>query len=51
MTARLKSAGVEYGWAGENIARGQNDSQEVVEDWMNSSGHRRNILNSKFNKL
>ncbi len=51
MSSRLKNAGVEYGWAGENIARGQDDSQEVVEDWMNSSGHRRNILNSKFNKL
>ena len=36
---------------GENIAYGQKTPEEVVNAWMNSSGHRANILNSKFNKL
>lgn len=33
---------------GENIAWGQSQISEVIKDWMNSSGHRRNILNEKF---
>lgn len=36
---------------GENIAYGQRTPEEVVNAWMNSSGHRANILNSNFNKL
>ena len=39
--------GVKYNWAAENIAYGQNTAQIVVEDWMNSDGHRANILNEK----
>ena len=39
--------GVEYNWAAENIAYGQNTAQIVVDDWMNSDGHRANILNEK----
>jgi uncharacterized protein YkwD len=35
----------EIGAMNENIARGQFSPQEVVEDWMNSPGHRSNILN------
>lgn len=34
--------------AGENIAMGQRSEQEAVQDWMNSSGHRANILNRNF---
>lgn len=33
---------------GENIAEGQNSPSEVMEDWMNSTGHRQNILNSGY---
>ncbi|MCM3800408.1 CAP domain-containing protein [Caldibacillus thermoamylovorans] len=37
--------GVTYKTAGENIAQGQKTPKEVVNAWMNSSGHRANILN------
>jgi uncharacterized protein YkwD len=33
---------------GENIARGQQTPEAVVNAWMNSSGHRANLLNSKY---
>lgn len=51
MQMRLKRGGVEYGYAGENIARGHSDGQEVVSGWMNSRGHRANILHPKFEKI
>ncbi len=47
----LGEYGVTYRAAGENIAYGQKTPQEVVTGWMNSTGHRANILNSNFNKL
>ena len=37
-----------YGSAGENIAIGQRSAQEVMVDWMNSTGHRENILNAHY---
>ena len=37
--------------AGENLAYGYNTPEAVVNGWMNSSGHRANILNSKFNNI
>lgn len=40
--------GISYSYAGENIAAGQRSPQEVVKAWMNSPGHRRNILNSHY---
>ena len=36
---------------GENIAMGQNSSGEVVRDWMNSPGHRANILNPGYTRI
>ncbi|MCC8160133.1 MAG: CAP domain-containing protein [Oscillospiraceae bacterium] len=42
---------VSYSSAGENIAMGQEDCAEVMTDWMNSDGHRANILNSSYTKL
>ena len=42
---------VRYGWAGENIAAGQDTPEAVVNAWMNSPGHRANILNEHFNHL
>jgi uncharacterized protein YkwD len=47
----LKEFGVSYKSAGENIAYGQKTPQEVMNGWMNSSGHRANILNSSYNKV
>lgn len=42
---------VAYRTAGENIAAGQTSPKEVVEAWMNSEGHRANILNPRFTQL
>lgn len=39
---------VPYGYAGENIAKGQTDPEEVMECWMSSSGHKKNILSSNY---
>lgn len=37
-----------YQIVGENIAWGQSSNEEVVGDWMNSSGHRANILKQRY---
>lgn len=47
----LQKYGVSYKSAGENIAAGQKTANEVMNSWMNSSGHRANILNSKYTEL
>lgn len=47
----MKSFGISYRTAGENIAKGQATPQAVVNAWMNSSGHRANILNASFTKI
>lgn len=47
----MKSFGLSYRTAGENIAKGQRTPQEVVKAWMNSSGHRANILNSSYTQI
>ena len=44
----LKSFGISYKTAGENIA-GNSSNSAAVTAWMNSSGHRANILNSSYN--
>ncbi|MFI5829229.1 CAP domain-containing protein [Streptomyces sp. NPDC051578] len=51
MTSRVEAAG--YGWSrlGENIARGQADADAVMNSWMNSPGHRANILNCAFTEI
>jgi Uncharacterized protein with SCP/PR1 domains len=36
---------------GENIAYGQHSAAEVVQDWMNSPSHRRNILDCSFTRI
>ena len=48
---RVKRTGYRYRAVAENVARGQDSSHEVVKDWMNSSGHRRNILSSKYTEI
>ena len=47
----MKAFGLSYRTAGENIAYGQRTPQEVVNAWMNSSGHRANILNSSYTQI
>ena len=47
----LTEAGVSYRRAGENIAYGQRTPQQVMNAWMNSSGHRANILNKDFTTI
>lgn len=47
----LKQFGVSYSTAGENIAAGQRSAKVVVDGWMNSQGHRENILNASFTKI
>lgn len=47
----LQSFGVSYKSAGENIAAGQKTPEQVMNSWMNSSGHRANILNESFTQL
>lgn len=47
----MKSFGISYRTAGENIARGYKTPESVVNGWMNSSGHRANILNSSFTRI
>ncbi|MFE6075948.1 CAP domain-containing protein [Paenibacillus sp. NPDC057886] len=47
----MKQFGVTYSYAGENIAKGQKTPQEVVTAWMNSEGHRANILSKNFTKI
>jgi len=47
----MRDFGVSYSTAGENIAQGQRTPQEVVNAWMNSEGHRKNILNGNFTHI
>ena len=43
--------GLNYSAAGENIAAGYVDAADVMEGWMNSPGHRSNILNPDFKEI
>lgn len=47
----IKKFGLSYRSAGENIAAGQTSPQQVVQAWMNSEGHRANILNSGYTEI
>lgn len=47
----LTKFGVKWSAWGENIASGQRSPEAVVKAWMNSSGHRANILSSNFTKI
>ena len=50
-SSALSESGVSYLRAGENIASGQKSASEVVNAWMNSPGHRANILNSSYSRI
>ena len=47
----IKNFGIKYMAAGENIAMGQQTSASVMTAWMNSSGHKANILNANFTEI
>lgn len=47
----LTDLGISFKGAGENIAWGQSSPEEVMTGWMNSEGHRANILNPQFTKM
>ncbi|TLS37660.1 SafA/ExsA family spore coat assembly protein [Pseudalkalibacillus caeni] len=47
----MKNFNINYRSAGENIAAGQRTPQEVVNAWMNSKGHRENILKSGYTHI
>ncbi|SDH39682.1 uncharacterized protein, YkwD family [Alteribacillus persepolensis] len=47
----LSDFGVNYTAAAENIAAGQQTPEEVVQAWMNSEGHRKNILNQEVTHI
>lgn len=47
----MKKFNISYKSAGENIAKGQKTPQAVVNAWMNSEGHRKNILSKSFTEI
>jgi len=47
----IRNFGISFRSAGENIAYGQRTPQAVVTAWMNSSGHRANILNASYTQI
>lgn len=47
----MEDFGIRFSAAGENIAKGQRTPEEVVRGWMNSPGHRANILNRSFTEI
>lgn len=47
----MDSYGIDYTSAAENIAKGQPTPEEVVDGWMNSDGHRENILDGSFTHI
>nr|WP_240351389.1 sigma-70 family RNA polymerase sigma factor [Streptomyces olivoreticuli] len=48
---RITAAGYHWSTYGENIAYGQQDPASVMDSWMHSDGHRRNILNCSFKEI
>lgn len=47
----MQQFGIEYRYAGENIAAGQMSPEAVMNAWMNSPGHRQNIMNPNFTHI
>ncbi|MDR0270696.1 CAP domain-containing protein [Paenibacillus sp.] len=47
----MKQYGISYSYAGENIAQGQRTPSDVMNAWMNSQGHRANILSANFTTI
>ncbi|MEE3716355.1 CAP domain-containing protein [Tumidithrix elongata RA019] len=51
MTSRIKATGYTYSFIGENIAAGGQNPTDTLQQWMNSAGHRANILNPRFTEI
>lgn len=47
----MSTYGIRYSYAGENIAKGQQTPEAVMNAWMNSTGHRQNILSPNFTQI
>ncbi len=47
----LAQVGVNAGYTGENVASGYSDARSVFDGWMNSEGHRANIMNPRFTRI
>lgn len=47
----MENFGLRFSSAGENIAYGQRTPAEVMRDWMNSPGHRNNILSRSYTEI
>jgi len=47
----MRQFGISYSYAGENIAKGFTSPATVMQGWINSSGHRANILNPNYTQL
>ncbi|TKD72590.1 hypothetical protein FBF83_00730 [Pseudalkalibacillus hwajinpoensis] len=47
----MRDFGVDFNTAGENIAQGQQTPEAVVDAWMKSEGHRKNIMNKNFTHI
>jgi len=47
----MKEFGITYNTAGENIAKGQTTPTQVMKEWMNSPGHKANILNNSYTHI
>lgn len=51
VATRVTNAGYKWSSVGENIAKGQQDAAAVMDSWMNSPGHRANILNCGYKHI
>ncbi len=51
VATRVTNAGYKWSSVGENIAKGQKDAASVMQSWMNSPGHRANILNCGYRDI
>lgn len=47
----ITEAGIQSGYTGENVATGHTSAKQVVDRWLQSEGHRANILNENFTKI
>lgn len=47
----VRDAGYEYAYVGENLAINFNESEDVVNAWLNSPAHRANIMSAKFTEV
>jgi len=51
MADRTKATGYKYSFLGENLAAGRATPEGTIRQWMNSTGHRANILNANFTEI